>query len=100
MRKLFYICQIDAYVCKSRRGLKNLTKAISEGYNGNSYLSPEVFDAFGANAGLEVDGYDISLLDHLSKGLSQEEISSMYREQYITPASLSSIEKRLNKLRV
>lgn len=100
VRNLFNTYQIDAYVCKSRNGLKNLTKAISEVYNRNSYLSPEVSNAFGTAAALEVDDYDISLLDYLSKGLSQEEISSVYREQHISPASLSSIEKRLNKLRV
>lgn len=100
VRSLFNNYRINAYVCKSRNGLKNLTKAISEIGNGNSYLSPEVSNALDTSTALEMDDYDISLLAHLSKGLSQEEISTMYREQHISPASLSSIEKRLNKLRV
>ncbi len=100
VRSLFNKHSIDAYVCKSRSGLRNLTEAISETYKGNSYLSQEVANAFGSSNELEVDDYDISLLDHLSKGLSQEEISALYKEQHISPASLSSIEKRLNKLRV
>lgn len=100
VRSLFNNYRINAYVCKSRNGLKNLTKAISEIYNGNSYLSPEVSNALNTPTALEVDDYDISLLAHLSKGFSQEEISTMYREQHISPASLSSIEKRLNKLRI
>ena len=91
---------INAYVCKSRNGLKNLTTAINEIAQGNTYLSPEVYNAFSNENELEIDDYDISLLDNLSKGLSQDEISALYRKENISPASLSSIEKRLNKLRI
>mgnify|MGYP003630607076 CR=1 FL=1 len=100
VRSLFKRHGIDAYVCKSRSGLKHLSEAITELFKGNSYLSPEVSNAFGSATELEVDDYDISLLNYLSKGLSQEEISALYKERHISPASLSSIEKRLNKLRI
>ena len=100
VRSLFKNKGIDAYVCKSRSGLKNLTKAIHAAYENTTYLSPEVSNAFSTNNELEIDDYDISLLDNLSNGLSQEEISVLYKEQHISPASLSSIEKRLNKLRI
>jgi DNA-binding NarL/FixJ family response regulator len=100
VRMLINQHHIDAYVCKSRNGLKNLTVAINEIAGGNTYLSPEVANAFSSENELEIDDYDISLLDHLSKGLSQDEISALYRKENIAPASLSSIEKRLNKLRI
>ena len=100
VRNLFNKHQIDAYVCKSRSGLKNLTLAIDDVYNDQKYLSPEVSNAFGPDTELEIDDYDISLLKNLSNGLSQEEISALYKNQNISPASLSSIEKRLNKLRI
>lgn len=100
VRTLFNQHHIDAYVCKSRSGLKNLTKAITEVVNGNTFLSPEVSNAFHSTNELEIDDYDISLLENLSKGLSQEEISALYKKVNISPASLSSIEKRLNKLRI
>ncbi len=101
VRNLFNNHGINAYVCKSRSGLKNLTKAIkAEIYHGNTFLSPEVSNALSSTNELEVDDYDISLLNNLSKGLSQEEISDLYKKQHISPASLSSIEKRLNKLRI
>ncbi|WP_291966339.1 DNA-binding response regulator [Maribacter sp.] len=100
VRTLFNQHHIDAYVCKSRNGLKNLTKAINEVAKDDNYLSPEVSNAFSSENELEIDDYDISLLDNLSKGLSQDEISALYRKENISPASLSSIEKRLNKLRV
>ena len=100
VRTLFNQHNIDAYVCKSRNGLKNLTKAISDVAKDEKFLSPEVSNAFSSENELEIDDYDISLLYHLSKGLSQDEISALYRKEKIMPASLSSIEKRLNKLRV
>ena len=100
VRTLFSQHQINAYVCKSRNGLKNLATAINEIVQGNTYLSPEVSNAFSNENELEIDDYDISLLDNLSKGWSQDEISALYRKENISPASLSSIEKRLNKLRI
>lgn len=100
VRNLFKNHDINAYVCKSRSGLKNLTKAIYELDKDATYLSPEVVNAFSARNDLEIEDYDISLLDHLSNGLSQEEISTLFQKQHISPASLSSIEKRLNKLRI
>ena len=100
VRNLFNKHHINAYVCKSRSGLKNLTKAIDEVAKDATFLSPEVANAFSAHNDLEIEDYDISLLDHLSNGLSQEEISVLYQNQHISPASLSSIEKRLNKLRI
>lgn len=100
VRRLFEKHHINAYVCKSRSGLKNLSAAIHSVYNNERYLSSEVSNAFGSNTDLEVDDYDISLLAHLSEGLSQDEISALYKKKDISPASLSSIEKRLNKLRI
>ena len=43
---------------------------------------------------------DILLVEKLSQGYSQDEISSTFKKQKIKPSSLSSIEKRLNKLKV
>lgn len=100
VRNLFNKHNIQAYVCKTRSGLKNLTKAIHSVYENTNFLSPEVSNALSSHNDLEIDDYDISLLDKLSKGFSQEEISALYKEQHISPASLSTIEKRLNKLRI
>ncbi|TLP79762.1 response regulator [Maribacter sp. ACAM166] len=100
VRNLFNKHHIHGYVCKSRSGLKNLTKAIHAAYENTTYLSPEVSNAFSSTNNLEIDDYDISLLDNLSNGLSQEEISALYKKHHISPASLSAIEKRLNKLRI
>ncbi|KAA2217178.1 DNA-binding response regulator [Maribacter flavus] len=100
VKKLFNSYKINGYVCKTRRGLKNLSSAITDIMKGKKYVSPEVDNALSTHSDLDINDYDIALLSHLSKGMSQEEISDYYKKNNISPASLSSIEKRLNKLRV
>jgi DNA-binding NarL/FixJ family response regulator len=100
VRTLMTDHHVDAYVCKSRRGLTELSKAIVNVLEDKVYLSPEVSQAFNTNYDLEIDDYDIMLLKHLSNGLSQEDISAHFKTGNISPSSLSAIEKRLNKLRI
>ena len=91
---------INGYVCKTRRGLSELTNAISKVFDNKMYLSPEVSQALNSTNDLEINDYDILLLKQLSKGLSQDDISLYFSKNNIKPSSLSSIEKRLNKLRI
>jgi DNA-binding NarL/FixJ family response regulator len=91
---------INAYVCKGRRGLVELSKAVHTMFSGQLYLSPEVQNALNPKNELEIDEYDIQLLKQLALGRSQEEISQWFSKENIAPSSLSSIEKRLNKLRI
>lgn len=100
VRKLFHMFDVDAYVCKGRNGLKELAKAINATYNNKRYLSPQVKQALDNKQDLEIDDYDIDLIKQLSQGLSQDEISARFKSKNISPSSLSSIEKRLNKLRI
>ncbi|WP_339917175.1 response regulator [Yeosuana marina] len=100
VRALISDYNIDGYVCKSRKGLIHLTKAIESVQKDTLYLSPEVSQALSKKNNVEIDDFDILLLKQLSKGLSQEEISSFLKQKQMSPSSLSSIEKRLNKLRV
>lgn len=91
---------VNAYVCKGRYGLKELTKAIDQVYHDQTYLSSNIAQALGPQQDLEIDDFDILLVEKLSQGYSQDEISSTFKKQQIKPSSLSSIEKRLNKLKV
>ena len=91
---------INGYVCKTRRGLTELKKAIFVVYDNKVYLSAEVSNAQYLNKIIEINDYDIILLEQLSKGFSQEYISNLLKQKNIKPNSLSSIEKRLNKLRI
>nr|WP_321222407.1 response regulator [uncultured Psychroserpens sp.] len=89
----------NAFVCKGRRGLIELGKAIEAVRDGDIFVSPQVAIALSEKTSLEIDDFDINLLKLLSKGLSQDEISHYLKSHNIAPSSLSSIEKKLNKLR-
>lgn len=91
---------VKGYVCKGRRGLHELKEAIQAVYDDGSYVSETVAQALSKKSDLEIDDYDILMLKHLSLGMSQEQISQLYRDKNMSPSSLSSIEKRLNKLRI
>lgn len=100
VRKLIKIHKANSYVCKGRQGLIELEKAIHAVYINEIYLSPIVQKALSPKIELEIDDFDIELVKLLSNGLSQDEISIHLKKRNITPSSLSSIEKRLNKLRI
>jgi DNA-binding NarL/FixJ family response regulator len=100
IRTLFNKHSINAYVCKGRKGLIELEKAIYAVYNDEQYLSPHVSQALNDKQDLEMTDFDIELIKQLSFGLSQDEISSTFKDKNISPSSLSSIEKHLNRLKV
>lgn len=99
VRQLIKSYNINAYVCKDRKGSLELAEAITEVSNGNRYLSPQVIKALSPKTQLEIDDFDINLLQLLSKGLSQEEMNNELKTNGTSPNSLSTIEKRLNKLK-
>lgn len=100
VRFLVNECNIKGYVCKSRQGLKELTKAVLSAYDNTLYLSNEVAHALSPKINLEIEDYDIELIRQLSKGLSHDEICLHFKNNNLSPSSLSTIEKRLNKLRI
>jgi DNA-binding NarL/FixJ family response regulator len=100
VRRLIKKYKVKAYVCKGRRGLIELSNAVKSVYNDELYLSEQVSQALNKQSDLEIDDYDILLIKKLSQGLSQDQISQLFKDQNISPSSLSSIEKRLNKLRI
>lgn len=91
---------VNAYVCKSRRGLIELSRAINTVFQDKIYVSPKVEQALSSKADLEITDYDIELIRQLSYGLNQEEIGVLFKKNGTKPNSLSSIEKRLSKLRI
>ncbi len=99
LRKLIGALEVNGFVNKGRNGLLELNQAIQEVFKGNTYVSPHLRNMLHSQTSLEFDDFDALLIDLLSKGNSQEEISAFFKENKISPSSLSSIEKRLNKLR-
>ena len=99
VRTLVNTYHINAYVCKDRRSSKALSEAIVSVYQNKLYLSKQVVNALRPKSDLEITDYDLELTKQLSLGLDQKGISHYFIENNITPGSVSSIEKRLNKLR-
>lgn len=98
VRTLVNTHSVNAYVCKGRRGLIELAAALNSVFNNELFLSPQVEQALSPKNNLEIDDYDLELLKQLSFGYSKEQISELFRAHQITPSSLSSVEKRQNKL--
>ncbi len=99
VRSLFADQCIDAYVCKGRYGLNELVQSISEVYSNKRFISPRLASIMSKNNVFELKDYDLLLLKHLSDGLTQEQIGEYFKKNHISPNSISSIEKRLNKLK-
>ena len=100
VRTMFEKNGIDAYVCKGRHGLKDLSKAIEQVSCDQRYLSPHVAQALHPRQKLDIDDFDLMVIEKLSHGLSQDEISADFKKKAIKPNSLSTIEKRLNRLKI
>ncbi|GGG52770.1 DNA-binding response regulator [Bizionia arctica] len=100
VRRLINLYNIKGYVCKGRRGLIELSEAIKAVHKDTLYVSEAVSPALNKKSDLEIDDYDILLMAELSNGFSQDQISANFKEKNISPNSLSTIEKRLNKLRI
>lgn len=99
IRRLFEKFEIDGYVCKGRKGIQELKDAIFLTYNGKQYISDQVSQALRNTNSVNIDDFDIILLSYLAKGHIQDEISQLLKNQNITPNSLSTIEKRINKMK-
>lgn len=100
VKNLFNDKEIDGYVVKGREGLKHLVEAIESISKNQPYVSRELNSFMNRKEVFEVDDYDIQLLQQLANGLHQKEISSLFANKNIQPSGISSIEKRLNKLKL
>ncbi|WP_066217715.1 response regulator [Formosa haliotis] len=92
--------KVNGYVCKGRSGLTELQSAIVSVYEDVTYVSTSIEHALDQTSFVEINDFDIILVSFLSEGLSQEEISKKLKTRNLKPNSLSSIEKRLNRLKV
>ncbi|GAK96939.1 hypothetical protein JCM19294_445 [Nonlabens tegetincola] len=98
VRYLINSIKVNAFVCKGRDGLKDLSKAITAVDQDQIFLSGAVQQALNPKNNLEINDYDIELLSLLASGQSKEAISKQFKVNGITPSSLSSIEKKQAKL--
>ncbi|NDP27159.1 MAG: response regulator transcription factor [Flavobacterium sp.] len=101
IKSLFNDLEINAYVSKGRNSIPELKKAIQSVFNNDAkILSSELAHALRDKSLIEIETYDILLLKSLSQGLILEEIALEFKTSGIIPNGSSSIEKRINKLKI
>jgi len=97
---LFNELKINAFVRKARSDSQELKKAIDAVWKDETYISHDLKLPVKSMNTLEFSNYDIILLKLLSDGVLQKNIPKKLQERDIYPNSLSSVEKRINAMKV
>ena len=101
IKSLFKNQGINAYVSKGRDSIPELKKAIQRSYNNKEIeLTSEIEYALRDKSLFEIEAYDITLLKSLAKGFTLDDISTEFKDSGIIPNGSSSLEKRINKLKI
>lgn len=101
IKSLFNDLGINAFVAKGRDSIPELKKAILGIYNDETPLvSIELSRALRDKSLIEIENYDIEILKLLSKGYILDQISSEFKILGIIPNGNSSLEKRINRLKI
>ena len=101
IRNLFEEYGINGFVAKGRESSQELLEAITTVNKcGSIYISPQFQNRLRDTTPFEIDEFDEELILYLSRGLTQEEISMQFRKEGKTSSSTSSIEKKINKLKI
>ncbi|MFS4448376.1 response regulator [Maribacter sp. 2307UL18-2] len=99
VKKLVERYRVSGYVLKGRNGIKDMISAVETVKDGKIFISPELSGILRRKEVFVLEDFDTLLLSRLSEGLTQEEIALQLKVEGISPNSLSSIEKRLNRLK-
>lgn len=97
---LFTELKINAFVRKARSDSQELKKAIELVGKNETYISHDLKLPVKSMNTLEFSNYDIILLQLLSEGILQKNIPKKLQEKNIYPNSLSSVEKRINNMKL
>lgn len=101
IKSLFDNLDIDGFVTKGRYSIEELKTAVKKVFKGDGkFISAELSHILQNKEITEIDNYDIQLLKCLSVGVPQENMEARFKELNITPNSKSTIEKRINKLKI
>ena len=101
IKSLFNESGINAFVAKGRNSIPELKKAIKSVFDNDSkILSQELVHTLRDKSLIEIESYDILLLKSLSQGLILDDIALDFKNTGVIPNGSSSIEKRINKLKI
>jgi two-component system capsular synthesis response regulator RcsB len=101
IKSLFNNLGINAYVSKGRNSIPELKNAVESIFKTDEQnISSGLTYTLNDKSFHEIEAYDISLLKLLSNGCILDEISVEFKNTGIIPNGSSSIEKRINKLKI
>lgn len=101
IKNMFNNNLINAYISKGRNSTTELKKAINSIYeNGGKYVPEHLQNMLREASVFEIEEQDIELLQLLANGFSRDEISEAFCKKNYASASGSSVEKRINKLKI
>jgi len=101
IKHLFNKLNINAFVYKGSNSIQELKNSVLYILNENIIGSFSCFfQAIARESIIEIEEYDISLLELLSKGLTIKEIAFNFNRTGIVPNSISSIEKHIDRLKI
>lgn len=99
IRHLLDDLDIDGYVSKGRDSSAELLKAIKAVYEGKKHISAHLAHLKKPALVTEMDQVDLEIIKLLADGLSQNEIVDNFRSRGKKVASISSVEKRIIKMK-
>lgn len=91
--------EVNSIVLKGLNSLNELCLAIEKINSGLNYFTTEVLHKLKNDATTTIGDYDVTILDLLAQGFTQQEISSVLKSKEIKPSSVSAIEKRIGELK-
>ncbi len=101
IKKLLEAYHVNGYVEKGRNEYKMIIEAIETVLKGEIYCSQNIKLLLRNEEEIsQTDQYDELLLQLLAKGLKRDQIAVHFKEKDLPARSLSSIEKRINKLKI
>lgn len=99
IERLFSQLQIDGYVRKARGDARELLKAINTIKNNQRFIPALVAEQARHKKAHDFTDYDVTILSLMVAGKKQQEVSDYLKKNNISPAGLSSIEKRLKYIK-
>jgi len=97
---LFKELGIQGYVLKGRGNIPEIKRAIQTICAGERYISHDIAHILADKSLEEIEDYDLTLMQLLADGMSQSDISDHFQKQAVSPSSVSSVEKRINRLKL
>ena len=101
IKSLFKDFHINAFIVKSRNSILELQESVKKVYESQEkIMSKDLEYTINNQAILEIESFDLDILKQLSKGYTVEEISDNFKMLGIAPNGISSLEKRIGKLKI